>query len=474
MKDGVRLASGFVLTCSLILALCTGVLAETSRLSASGPPLLALSSKIADPDWLVAWLLEPSRLRSGTSMPDFALSPKEAQAIARHLYGSMPGASDRGAIPEGDAERGRRLFVSRGCRGCHAVAPGESSLSPRVPNLAGTGIKVRREWLLQWLKNPRTYDRQTAMPQLDLSDEDIRHLVAFLMTLKEGAEIVSSAARFDPHAESSRGRALLDQYECATCHQIEGFPPPEPPLQLSDGSDTDSVLRDGRALVEYYNCRGCHQIEGSGGAIAKHLERKTFAPPKLDGEGVRVQTSWLVSFLRQPTSLRPWLEMRMPRYELSETEANALAKYFAALANVPAGDETLPPADSEIASRGLRRLAHYKCVQCHPSTPRAPEGVDPENLSIDLTLARQRLRPSWIRDFLARPKAIVGTQTRMPTVFYTVDGKPKVEHPEGDIEAITAYLLHATEPIQAALAALDADRRAAEKKQQIDWTTYEY
>ncbi len=209
-----------------------------------------------------------------------------------------------------------------------------------------------------------------------------------------------------------------------------------------------------------YNCRGCHRIEGRGGAIAEHLERKTFAPPTLEGEGARVQTSWLVQFLQRPTALRPWLGIRMADYGLSEAQARALAAYFAALAGIPAANEPRPKVSADTAARGSRRLAHFKCAQCHPASADSPllQDVDPEDLSISLTLAKRRLRPSWIREFLARPKAIVGTYTRMPTVFYTVDGTPKVDHPEQDIEAITAYLLEMAEPLDAASGKIEGPR----------------
>ncbi len=437
--------------------------------------------------------LGPAHLRRHPLMRNFHLTAAQAQTLAKYLYTGSPPA--RGAVrwQGGDARTGEALFTTRGCRGCHAIDAAQTSALPRVPHLAGIGIKVRGDWLFNWLKSPRSYNPDTAMPQLVLSDGDIRHLVAFLRSHREGADAVAAAPRFNPRATANAAPELIERLDCAKCHLINGFqwvqpangwsfvpractnchePSSAPPRSrtAAAGDDaTDTVLHDGRLLVAYYNCRGCHRIESSGGAIADFLDRKTFAPPALDGEGARVQTSWLIGFLQHPKNLRPWLQIRMPDYGFSDTEAAVLAKYFAALAHVAPVDEPCEGPSDDSAALGRRRFAHFKCVQCHPATADAPlpEGVDPEDLSINLALAKTRLRPSWIRDFLARPKAVVGTETRMPSVFYTTDGVPKVDDPQHDVAAITAYLLQMTE---AAGASLDETPPTPS----VDWSTQPY
>jgi cytochrome c2 len=456
-----------------------------------GPPLTALRTKIANPNWLVAWLLRPAHLRPHARMRHFHMTAAQAQALAKYLYA---GASPvRGTVrwQGGDARIGETLFVTRGCRGCHAIDPTQVPALPRVPHLAGIGIKVRGDWLFNWLKSPRRYNPSTAMPQLVLSDDDIRHLVAFLLSHREGAEVVAAAPGFNPRVAAGAALPLIERFDCAKCHLITGVQWVQPAGDWSfvphacagchepastpsraprvDRDPTATALHDGRLLAAFYNCRGCHRIEGSGGAIADFLERKTFAPPTLDGEGARVQTSWLIDFLQHPKSLRPWLQIRMPDFGLSAVEATILAKYFAALAHVAPADEALNRSVDEIAAFGQRRFAHFKCLQCHPASTvtRMPAGVDLEDLSIDLTLAKTRLRPSWIRDFLARPKAVVGTETRMPTVFYTTDGIPKVDDPEHDIAAIAAYLQQLTD-------AAVIDRSQPPPTPPIDWSSAPY
>jgi mono/diheme cytochrome c family protein len=237
-----------------------------------------------------------------------------------------------------------------------------------------------------------------------------------------------------------------------------------------------TVLHDGRTLVAYYNCQGCHRLEGNGGAIIQHLARATLAPPSLEGEGARVQPSWLVGFLQRPSVLRPWFSIRMPDYGLSQQEATVLTRYLAALADLSNADEPIPGASPAEVTRGLQRFASLQCIQCHAASADAkpPPGIDPADLAIDLGLAKKRLRPSWIPRFIARPKTVAGEQSRMPAIFYTADGAPKVDDPTSDVAAITAFLLHVDGSPQAAVAAHKAERAAEPKQAPTDWSTYDY
>lgn len=463
-----------------------------------GPPLTKLGAKLVDPNWLVAWLLHPSRLRPHKLMRTLRIQADEARVLAGYLYtGAPPPGNTSTAGRGGNAAVGETLFVSRGCRGCHSIGSAEHSQVTSAPDLAGIGVKVRPEWLFDWLKAPRSYDPNTAMPQLVLRDDDIRHLVAFLMSHREGAALIAKAPRFRRDGSAEQARATIARFNCAKCHLVSGFQKIEPTTKWavvptgctdchqsneastpagatpSNDSPNELTLNNGRMLVGYYNCRGCHRIEGRGGVIAEHLERKSFAPPALDGEGARVQPSWLIDFLQRPTNLRPWLQMRMPHYGLSRAEAAALARYFATLAHAAPDDESPADATDEIVNFGGRRFAHFKCVQCHPTSIDAgPCTADPEDLSIDLALAKTRLRPSWVRDFLARPKAIVGTETRMPAVFYDTEGIAKVDHPTDDIAAIAGYILRMSELPQARV--MDGDAEGSPPEQAIDWSTAPY
>lgn len=82
--------------------------------------------------------------------------------------------------------QGRALFVAKGCLVCHnhpafaelrhqTMALGYSD----APTLAN--LKMDADYLKRWLHNPRALKPTTLMPNLNLSDEEIDALSAFLL-----------------------------------------------------------------------------------------------------------------------------------------------------------------------------------------------------------------------------------------------------------------------------------------------------
>jgi hypothetical protein len=194
--------------------------------------------------------------------------------------------------------------------------------------------------------------------------------------------------------------------------------------------------------------------------------------------GARLQGQYLYEFLLGPKRVRPWLLMQMPTFDLGEELTRILVAGFAADQRVvnPHTYVARPTAQDEHFIRGARRFRHFKCVQCHPTSidQGLPADVDPDDLSINLMLTKERCRPDWLKDFMRRPKQIAGNDTRMPTVFYTVDEIPKVEKPEEDINDITVYMMGMLEPPEVARAAEEAAIAAeTQAEQETDWTRYE-
>ncbi len=77
------------------------------------------------------------------------------------------------------------------------------------------------------------------------------------------------------------------------------------------------------------------EVEDVDGELRLYLEeqydklRWTFAPPVLFDEGYKLQRDWFYAFLRDPSTIRRQMRVKMPTFNISAAEAGAVADYFA-------------------------------------------------------------------------------------------------------------------------------------------------
>ncbi|MFV2068900.1 MAG: hypothetical protein ACC645_18190, partial [Pirellulales bacterium] len=138
-------------------------------------------------------------------------------------------------------------------------------------------------------------------------------------------------------------------------------------------------------------------------------------PPPLLHEGRKVRTDWLHEFLLDPVRIRPAAVMRMPHFNMSSDEATKIADYFAAVdgAQYPYAfaeqrSETylsrVNKAHPEMLNDSLKIVVDNNyCVKCHSVGDFAPQG-SPTGLAPNLSQVYTRLRPTFIRDWIANPK----------------------------------------------------------------------
>src|SRR5436309_965900 len=107
-----------------------------------------------------------------------------ALGLALLLVSALPG---RTSSAPGDAERGKVLFLAKGCAACHvngkiAGRTGEYAFGYPNPGPAPdlTGYTNDPALLRRWLRDPAAVKAGTAMPNLGLSDDEIADLIAFL------------------------------------------------------------------------------------------------------------------------------------------------------------------------------------------------------------------------------------------------------------------------------------------------------
>ena len=215
---------------------------------------------------------------------------------------------------------GRKIIEESNCIGCHKL---EGFDRQWVPSLDGIGSKVNRNWLVRWLKNPKSYFAKTRMPNFFLSDEEAHLLADFLMTFTS----FPSNAHLEPIPEH---------------------------LGAVSTSARDKLVELGSTRFREARCISCHPINGKGGYVATDLGKVAS----------KVSPQWLYNYLKSPKRLQPGVEM--PRYRLKENELVAVAAYIGSefvdyeMEELPA--QTPDPAYYE---KGLALYKKYNCSGCH-------------------------------------------------------------------------------------------------------------
>ncbi|MFN7916817.1 MAG: c-type cytochrome [Vicinamibacterales bacterium] len=381
---------------------CLGchVVGEVDRQATSvrrtfGQPLQALAGK-AGHAWLVDWVREPHRYSPATRMPSLRLSLDEASDVAAYLrslsggpsptpageasndarlleviarYGKQPVVADGARRVSGEALQraaGGVVIASLGCARCHVIE-GVEDRKPDVP------LRPRPVW-----RGPDAAVHTAAavpvkgQPMLALGPREAEQAALALTALA---------------GRSGEGHALSTPWHLTKAR--------------------------GRALTAQRNCLGCHVIEGHGGDVVSLVAEPTLGPPLLTPEGSRVQPAWLTGFLHEPTTIRPWLAVRMPTFHLSDDEVAQVGNYFRGIA--PENPTPAAAAAGVTPASGQALFELLKCQQCHVLGS-IPTDQPTSNLAPDLRMARERLQPDWILAWLRNPGAIL-PGTRMPTFW---------------------------------------------------------
>ncbi len=392
----------------------------------SGPALDRIAEK-TNADWIYNWLREPKNWSHVARMPSLRLSPEEAANLTAYLSsrGTKPAerADLRSALKDPkNVKAGFSVISNYGCYACHNIKGFESMSRPSVEltnfgrkdvsELAFGDAKIPETWLA-WtdmkIKNPQAFldERSSSfMPKPNVTDEERHALLVFL--------------------KGQRPEKLPEQYT-AFDPEIEG----------------------GRRLVNRYNCKACHVIEGEGQDVAKWITEPNFLPPNLASTGARLQTDWLFGFLKNPgeyQEVRSWLDIRMPTFDFSDEDAQALVQYFKKLDKVEDILEedprvTITPEELAAAQR-LVGPDNFNCYSCHLGGPQTPPGGPPV-WAPEFQLAHDRLRPQWLNQWVRNPSDLV-PGTRMPG-YYPEKGVGPKDILGGDdekqIQALVNYVM---------------------------------
>jgi cytochrome c oxidase subunit 2 len=163
---------------------------------------MAFRVRAQTPDEFQSWV---AHMQTLTGKPAAAASPADSvhtatagavvpvapaqgkQDAAQRATGNDSSAA--GAPPDPAYAAGEKLFQAKGCVGCHSLNAVNAPKGMIGPNLANVGarsyigagsFKNTDETLARWIQNPQAMKKGVLMPNLGVTPEEAKSLVAFL------------------------------------------------------------------------------------------------------------------------------------------------------------------------------------------------------------------------------------------------------------------------------------------------------
>jgi mono/diheme cytochrome c family protein len=398
-----------------------------------GPNLIGVGSKTTA-EWVYNWIKDPLAYNPETRMPNLRVNDEDAKDITAyimsfkneefenspdikldeealnevafvHLSKQMPEAYATKKLAGMDLGKtldyvAKKSIIHYGCFGCHMIDGFEKN-KPIGTDLTEEGSKptikldfgllhdidhTNFAWFEAKLKNPRIFDRGKVSPALD--------------------KLKMPNFEFNQTEIEAITTALL------------GFNGNKVDESIKAHNNVDEMAQDGARLVKQFNCQGCHQIDDFGGQIADLIGAPEYSPPNLNTEGEKANPDWLLSFLNNPTIIRPNLEVRMPSFhQITDEQWNAIIKYFQHLDNekISYRDE-LAINEHSIEFKGGEMLHELgACDNCHFYGETFPK-QDASTWAPNLALTKERLNPDWVKEWLRDPQTIM-PGTKMPAPY---------------------------------------------------------
>lgn len=362
-------------------------------------------------------------------MPKFPFSESDIDAIATFVVGLVaeppapeylhnPGGA-KGAVIKGD-----RLLERYNCTGCHMLEMPKYRYATELDGLTAS--------------NPA---------------DDYPEAVALLKKLRPAQNGLTGHTKPVKSADGVKNLPII-QFHGMTVSA------PDPEDSLEDQEYTvetwDNLNIGGKEIFPTtrftfpaLNLEGIDPARG--GAYAEWLVKRLLtnkvvdqqnlawqmSPPPLFKEGTKVQTPWLFNFLRNPGRVRHTTVLRMPRFNMSDAEAQALANYFAAVdgtefpyqliaekepgyLNAKNQDfhKAYPDKKQDYLQESWQVLNAPLCIKCHSVAGRQVVVSDPAKdiRGPNLDLAAERLKPDWMMLWLSHPTWIT-PYTSMPAPF---------------------------------------------------------
>jgi len=419
-----------------------------------GPNLKDVRLKL-NKNWIPVWLRKPTDFRPMTRMPNFRLNDEQIQAISAYLWQSaLPDAPVK--HNPGNAGRGKELFETRGCLGCHSIGEGDQMQGGTfAANLTREGEKANYDYLVRWVHNARQRTRpyclyekkdvgpedyakkglpyvfdlehskcpndghelqvqnMTVMPSLRLTQQDASDVASYLVTLKkkEPGSYPDAAFMDDPKLKDE-GKKWIRHFGCSGCHEISGFE--------DEGRIGTELTFEGSKPIERLDFALLTEMAERGdGEPIKDPDDRARLP---EGPAKGPWYSNLGFFEHKLAEPNVWDQgkiksetekLRMPNVHLTPEQIRALTTFLVGSQEsaLPASYQYRPLDYRRDIQEGWWVVKKYNCMGCHqfiPGQQSALMGMKhyqdvQEQLPPKLLTEGARVNPQWLLRFLSNP-----------------------------------------------------------------------
>lgn len=265
--------------------------------------------------------------------------------------------------------QGKRLFMEKGCQGCHQVVGVGGKVGPDLTQVGDRHSDPA--WHAKHFRDPGRVSPASVMPSYrSLNDAQVQALTAFLLSLREVPTSLAAALPLSPEVAPRLFPVLPP---------LRGhWEPPEDAVMVPRPSPaTPESVMAGRKLYATY-CAACHGKEGAGdGPDAANLEPKpaNFADARMMAHEEDDELFWKIG--EGLRLMPPWKDT------LSETDRWNLVDFIRTLSQPMPGMGTMPRnhgheagphghADGEVSGQG-----HPARPEPRHETPTRPHGDRP-------------------------------------------------------------------------------------------------
>lgn len=350
------------------------------------PSLKRVKGKL-DRGWMVKWIRNPKSFNEYARMPapfhqsnittDQFRDYQEAEihAVTDFILDESEEYQPNVRLAQGNKDRGKQIFGSVGCLGCHGMDDFGRQRFGQAPDLSSVGSKVSAAWLTSWLKNPRHYWADTVMPSLRLSDSEISDVSAYLLSKKneefEKAEVGSP--------DIQKQKEVLRLYLMR-----------DPKLAPNTNEKVDALIASlkpqevshklGENVMNRYGCFSCHEVKGfeKTPGIAPELSEVGSKPlNKFDFGLLHVEPhanyAWMEKKLQDPRIYdkgvaKEYLDLlKMPNFHFEDKEIQTLITALLGMTaqKIGAPSAKILTARETKMEEGMRVIHQYNCQGCH-------------------------------------------------------------------------------------------------------------